>query len=161
MALHFSMWVRRKPTVNMKPDELILSYSLKLAWYIAFECSMWSKSPFMTACFGIPLGAVCSITVLSLLHAYPSLPVSAFLLTAFQDLPRKSPRMAPVVTIRDVTIESCHDGPREIQLMERLNTLFPEEEEIRSYQQEPEDPTSENGIFEERAKKSQLQAFAI
>ncbi|KAF8317639.1 hypothetical protein DL93DRAFT_2076723 [Clavulina sp. PMI_390] len=120
---------------------IILAYCLKLFWYIAFASGMWSKSTFVTACFGIPLGAVCNITFLALLHACPSRLTPTLLLTGLQDWPRQSVSAASVVTTRDVATESCHDGPLELQHLERLDRLFPEEEESRSYPSAGDVPT--------------------
>ncbi|KAF8312840.1 hypothetical protein DL93DRAFT_2081796 [Clavulina sp. PMI_390] len=48
------------------------------------------------------------------------------------------PSVNPGVSVKqDITTISCHDGRLEIELMERLERQFPEEEESRSYRAEP------------------------
>ncbi|KAF8317636.1 hypothetical protein DL93DRAFT_512103 [Clavulina sp. PMI_390] len=76
------------------------------------------------------------------LHTYPSLPMPTLLLSGFRKPPKQGAAVARVLTTRDVAIESCHDGPLELQLMERLDRMFPEEEEIRSYDPELDVPIS-------------------
>ncbi|KAF8317627.1 hypothetical protein DL93DRAFT_511342 [Clavulina sp. PMI_390] len=148
----------QKFNINRDIDHIILSYFTKLAWYIAFALSMWCKSTFMTACFGIPLGAVCSITILSLLHAFPSLPVLELLLTGFRDSSGENLPMARVVTTRDIATESSHDGVLEIRHMERLNRLFPSEEESCSYQRGPDVSASNLPKIGDIASKAQPEA---
>ncbi|KAF8314242.1 hypothetical protein DL93DRAFT_1094008 [Clavulina sp. PMI_390] len=41
---------------------------------------------------------------------------------------------------QDVSTQSCHDGPLELNLTKRLDKMFPEEEESRTYHPESDDP---------------------
>ncbi|KAF8312818.1 hypothetical protein DL93DRAFT_1226387 [Clavulina sp. PMI_390] len=107
-----------------------------MIFHLGFAMGVWSKSATITAPFGIPVGAVSSAALLAVLHVYP-----AALATPLWKLPTNSTNTsstanARIFVDRDVTTMSCHDGPLEIELAERLERQFPQEEESRSYPSE-------------------------
>ncbi|KAF8312844.1 hypothetical protein DL93DRAFT_2081802 [Clavulina sp. PMI_390] len=98
---------------------------------------VWCKSAFVTTCFGTSLGAVSNATLLTLLHVHPS----ALTFPTWRERQatrghRAGARSAGVVVAQDITVASCHDGPLETELMERLEKHFPQGEESRSYESE-------------------------
>ncbi|KAF8314243.1 hypothetical protein DL93DRAFT_2080334 [Clavulina sp. PMI_390] len=116
----------------------IPAYIVTVVWQIVFSLSIWLRSPFATACVGIPMGAISNITLLAMLHADPS----ALGLPLWRHLDTINTILSPtkIAVCHDVSTQSCHDGPLEHNLMERLGRMFPEEEESRTYHPEPEEP---------------------
>ncbi|KAF8314245.1 hypothetical protein DL93DRAFT_1094582 [Clavulina sp. PMI_390] len=126
------------PLVARMAHYAIPSYVITMIWQFAFSVSFWLRLPFAVACVGIPLGAVSNITLLAMLHANPS----ALGPPMWRQLDPMNPILFPtkIVVDQDISTQSCHDGPSELRLMERLDKMFPYEEESRTYQQEPVDP---------------------
>ncbi|KAF8314246.1 hypothetical protein DL93DRAFT_2167401 [Clavulina sp. PMI_390] len=118
------------------PRYAIPSYLIAMIWQLVFSLSFWLRSPYAVACVGIPLSAVSNITLLAMLHANPS----ALGPPMWRYLDPTSAVLSPtkVVVDQDISIHSCHDGPLELHLMERLDKMFPEEEETRTWRLEPE-----------------------
>ncbi|KAF8302338.1 hypothetical protein DL93DRAFT_498901 [Clavulina sp. PMI_390] len=113
----------------------IPSYFMTMAWHIAFAVAVLRHSSFMAATFGIPLGAVSNMTLLALLHVHPSILETSL----WGQRVNISHRCLTGVSVsQDVATQSCYDGPLETGLAERLERLFPQEEESRTYHPESE-----------------------
>ncbi|KAF8302340.1 hypothetical protein DL93DRAFT_498974 [Clavulina sp. PMI_390] len=120
--------------------------------------AVWCRSSFLTAGFGVPLGAgkipftvccqdhaislpsgfqtVSNISLLAVLHANPS--VLGPPTWRQRSQVQKVLASTKISITNSVDTESCHDGPLEAQLAERLERFFPEGEESRTYYPEPD-----------------------
>ncbi|KAF8312821.1 hypothetical protein DL93DRAFT_2228837 [Clavulina sp. PMI_390] len=125
----------------------IPAYVINMLWQLAFAVGVWFKSAAVTACFGVPVGAVSIATLLALLHVHPS--VLAFPPQRPHELNKarfhQSSAPARISIAQETATVSCHDSPLEVELMERLERQFPSEEESKSYSSELNVPETRRG----------------
>ncbi|KAF8302336.1 hypothetical protein DL93DRAFT_498645 [Clavulina sp. PMI_390] len=100
---------------NLAARHVFPAYLIMVLWSSRFAVGTWCNLPFLRALFGIPLGAVCNFALVALVYAQPSL-----LKLSPHHMSKQVVARAQITTSQDITIDSCHDGPLEIELMERL-----------------------------------------
>ncbi|KAF8305356.1 hypothetical protein DL93DRAFT_2160334 [Clavulina sp. PMI_390] len=113
---------------NGSPKHPVIQDIYRYAVPSYFLTGFWCKSAFMTACFGIPLAA----DERDSLQANPSV-FDGSLRGQRNRKAKWVQSSSKIIVAHDIHTESCHDGPLEVELTERLERKFPDEEESRSY----------------------------
>ncbi|KAF8312792.1 hypothetical protein DL93DRAFT_2168177 [Clavulina sp. PMI_390] len=110
--------------LNRIARNAVPAYLITIFCQLVFAIGIWHKSAFVIASFGIPLNSVSNAALLALLLAHPS--ALTLPLWMQRDMRRKQCSIleAGVSITQDITTTSCHDGPLEIGLMERLEVFL-------------------------------------